>query len=151
MDRVYGYAGDDYADLDRKTNPGDPWPAYKISDKLGSGWYTSAAAEDLELVERGPVWKLEHGEPVVFGSLQEELELANMMGRTHEVRNDARGLFIWTKDEALAAIKDGCGHIMRASSHDIEGQLGLWLERCDDPELGARAAAATLAGFGVSQ
>ena len=141
--------GIDYAYLDKRTSVDTPWPAYKVSDSLDAGWRGSVAAEDAELIERGPVWKIEHGKPVVFADLKEELNLARKMGRTRDARNDARGIFIWTKDEALAAIKDGRGHAMRVAGQDIDGAPGLRLERCDDPELGARAAAATLAGFKV--
>lgn len=83
----------DYHYLTERTQVGTKWPAYKISDKLGSGWHTSASEDDMMLVERGPVWKFYHDEPITFGNIKEEANFFESLGHTEEVRNPANGFY----------------------------------------------------------
>lgn len=73
------------------------YPAYEISDKLGAGWNTSASEDNMELVERGNVWKFYHGEPLNFENLREEASFFERLGHTEEVRNPFTGVFSWKK------------------------------------------------------
>lgn len=52
----------DYFRLNKKTMHGGAWPAYEISSSMDAGWWTSARAEDLTLIERGAIWKSAHVE-----------------------------------------------------------------------------------------
>lgn len=126
-----------------------PMPLYRVSEGLKGGWHMSVGELDLVFVERGPVWKLAHDEPVEFDSLEDEANLANMMGRTKELRNPKSGLYSWTKDEVLAAIADGYAHGFSVSSGGlfVPNTLNHSAVLFADEDLGRRVAAATLEGF----
>ncbi len=137
-----------YESLDQMTMVNTKYPAYDISDKLGAGWHTATNVDEMTLLERGPVWKYYHQEPIVFSSLKEEADFFTMLGRTKEVRNPASGNYAWTKEEIIEAIKKGTVHGMHGSSGFLGGgrvNAGWFL----DEELGKRVAKATLEGFGV--
>jgi hypothetical protein len=101
----------------------------------------------LELVERGNVWKEFHGEPLIFKDLREEIAFAQGMGRYKEVRNPASNLFSWTGREAIEAVRDGI-----ADGFSLAGAfLGVpprpSLHKFEDRDLGERVRQATIAGF----
>lgn len=142
----------DYGRLGQTTERGTSYPTLDVSDGLSNGWNVSVAEGEAVLVQRGRIWKLAHGEPVTFPSLEEEARLAYLMGRFRDTPNPATGMFVWTLDETLAAIREG-----RAHGFTMDGGVGAVLFgtststisvlRFRDEELGRRIAAATLAGF----
>ena len=69
---------------------------YDISDSLDAGWHTMARDGEMKLLERGNVWKYEHGEPLSFADVREEATFFQRMGHTESVRNPANGLYKWT-------------------------------------------------------
>jgi hypothetical protein len=140
--------GIDYHHLATKCLDGSKFPAYRISSKVGAGWDTSASEDDLVLEERGPVWKHYHKEPLSFPSLREEGNFFDWIGEADEVRNPASGLYAWTKEEALEAIRKGIAHGFSASNGLFGDGPYISVKRFKDPGLGARIAVATLEGFG---
>ena len=105
----------------------------------------------LTLVERGLVWKEEHGEPLVFASLMAEADFHNSVGRTIEVRNPASQLYSWTKDEALDAIRIGIADAMSVGSMVLDPcTTRISVRRFKDRDIGERVRAATMEGFGIS-
>lgn len=146
---VFTIIGIDYHHLTEKTMAGTKWPAYNISDKLGAGWHTAASENDMQLVERGLVWKFYHDEPISFSTVQEEANFFDAIGYTDEVRNPANGLFKWTKDEVLDAIRQGIVHGFTVSSGFFGGGPSISAKRYRDEEVGKRVAQATLEGFGL--
>jgi len=133
---------------DRKKE-GEPWK-YKVSDNFRAGWCAYAYEPDIELMERGNVWKFYHGEKLKFNDVNEEANFFNMLGQTEEVVNPANNLYAWTKDEVLQAIKEGV-----ADGFSLSGKLFGFGEkkinavRFKDRDLGARVRESTLAGFGA--
>lgn len=142
----------DYRDLGSTTLVGTPYPAYKISDKLGAGWHTSASGADMDLVERGNVWKFFHDEPLEFADLSEEATFFQLLGLIDDVRNPATGTYAWTKDEALETIKNGIGDAILVSSlrFSFDDPPNISVVKYRDEKLGRRVAAMTLEGFGVT-
>lgn len=138
-----------YGALQRKTDNGSPWPVYEVSDPFDNGGFRSFPEESLTLVRRGPVWNILHGIPVVYGSLEEEAKLQQSMGFTQEVKNPASGDYAWTKDEVLAALRDGIAHGFTVGDKLFGAGITHSAIRFDDVELGQRVAALTLSGFGV--
>ncbi len=103
----------------------------------------------LTLVERGPVWKEEHGEPLIFASLMEEANFHNSVGRTTEIRNPSSKLYSWTKDEALDAIRIGIADSMSIGPLMFNpGKTSISVRRFKDRDVGERVRAATMEGFG---
>lgn len=140
----------DYSHLSDLTDPGTKWPGYDISDKMDAGWSVSASEDDLELVERGKVWKFYHNEPIEFVDIKEEANFFLMLGHTDDVRNPENGLFKWTKRQVLRAIKKGIVHgfTVRGALFGPKPSIEAYVFR--NPDLGRRVAEATLAGFNVS-
>jgi hypothetical protein len=140
-----------YYDLPNTRNDGSPYPAYAIAPDFDAGWHTSASGADMELVERGPVWKFYHGEPIEFATVADEAAFAHRLGHDHEVRNPATGLYQWTVDEVLNAIRDGIVHGVSV----VGGRFGVGPHTnailFDDEALGKRVAAATLEGFATER
>lgn len=141
----------DYASLPKKTQLGSEYPAYKVSDSLSAGWHTSASENEMVLIERGPVWKLFHDEPVTFGSLAEEAQFFERIGRVEEVPNPKSGLYSWTKEEALEAIQDGIIHGFSLSGAFLGLPPSICAKRFTDDNLGKRVAQATLEGFNLAR
>jgi hypothetical protein len=142
--------GIDYGKLDSKTVAESKYPVYKISDKIGGGWHTSASEDEMELAERGPVWKYYHNEPIKFSSLAEEAAFFGLIGETMEVRNQASGLYRWTKEEVLDAIKAGLVHGFSLDGGFLGGAPSIRAIRFKNEELGKRVASATLEGFNMA-
>lgn len=84
---VFQVIGIAYCNLTELTRSGTKYPAYLISDGFTAGWHTSASEDNMALVERGPVWKYYHGEPIAFSDIQEEANFFDMLGHTRQVRN----------------------------------------------------------------
>jgi len=133
----------DYLHINDKSN----YPAYEISDRLGSGWHTSANADDIALLERGPVWKYYHGEPITFNSIEEEATFFDLLGHDDEVRNPINGKYSWTEKEVLDAIQKGFVHGFSISDSIGTGTPRITALHFRDEELGRRVAQATLQGF----
>jgi len=152
-DGAYQITRIEYGSLESKCDDGSPYPwiAYTFSSSFSAGWSMAASVDDLTLVERGPVWKHYHNEPIEFTTFKEEAEFYKLLGHTNEVRNPANGLYCWTLDEVLGAIRDGLVH---GISMD-QGLFGFATHKDDrirairfrNEDLGARVAKTTLEGF----
>lgn len=125
------------------------------------GWYYDDTGEysgmghtyigdsEIARVDRGNVWKHYHGEPLSFESIQDEVAFAHGMGFSEELLNPKTGLYTWTKDEALEAIRKNYGQGFNmggvlAFSHRIS------LYRFKDEDLARRLRATVLEGFGIA-
>ncbi len=102
---------------------------------------------DLNLVERGNLWRHYNGEQPVFNSIEDEVALAEVLGLEDEVRNPVSGDYTWSKEQVLAAIQAGtvdgisvCGGFF-GSGPTTRGR------RFENRELGERVRAKTLEGF----
>lgn len=136
-----------YGWMHSKRNDGSPMPFYEVSDELMGGWHVSANDDELELIERGNVWKYHHNEPTQFADLEEEGKFFKLLGHTSDVRNPSNGLYSWTLEEALEALRNGTAHGITVSggmfgSNPITGVI-----KYRDEELGKRVAETTLKGF----
>ncbi len=137
-----------YESLYDKRDDGSPVPAYTVSSSLvNGGWTQYMHAADLELISRGNVWKYYHGEPMTFLDLEEEANTMKSMGFTDEIRNPANGLYSWTKDEALDAIRNGVIHAFSVGGNFFGPGHHISALRFNDENLGRRVAEKTLLGF----
>lgn len=123
---------------------GSPFPFYGV--RFMKGGQTSAEELWIELIERGNVWKYYNNQPLSFADLKEEADFFRLVGQTREVRNPKNDRYSWTKDEVLAAIRDGAVH-----GFSLLGSgpyLSAW--RFNDELLGKRVAETTLEGFSIA-
>lgn len=143
---VFEIVGIDYGFLYEKTQSGAKYPAYKISSELCAGWNTSASEDDMVLIERGRVWKYFHDEPITFENITKEAQFFAALGHTEELRNPIDGTYTWTRDEVLAAIRNGTVHGFSTGGFFGNG-MRVSARRFRDEDLGRRVAQATLEGF----
>lgn len=133
----------DYSNVSEKRIDGSPMPIYSLSNDIyGNGGSIFCDTQDIELVERGKVWKYYHNEPIVFDTTKEEGDFHNLLGLVDEVRNPKTNNYSWDITEILKAIKAGLVHGFVMSS-------GGWIcaKRFRNVELGERVAKETLKGF----
>ena len=125
-----------------------PWigsetPPYQISESLlASGWSVQAGEREIELVERGPVWRFYHGERDLYlDSLGDRARFFELLGRTEEVPSGPLD-FLWSKGRAIEAVRRGLGHGFRRADFPDTFKVILF----KDEELGQEVAKATLQG-----
>jgi len=126
-----------------------PYPIYQVSPDIRGGSYMSFRESEMEFVERGPVWKFYHNEPIKFTSIEDEARFHHFMGFTKSVRNPANNIYCWAKDEALKGIKDGLGHMMSGSCNPfaLTQTTDLEVYRFNNEEVGKRVADYLLRSF----
>ena len=138
----------DYGRLHERRNDGSPWPFYDVQSAEGG---TMSIEESwATLTERGNLWKHYHNEPLSFASIKEEAGFFELIGQSEDVRNPASGLYCWTKEEVLDAIRNGTVHGFAMSSGFFGSGPSINAKRFKDEELGKRVARATLEGFGAA-
>lgn len=121
-----------------------------VRDTGQSAGSTARLAKDIELVQRGNVWRKVHNEPLLFTDINEEASFARSMGQTEEMRNPSDGLYRWTKDEVLNAIRNGIVDGFVLSSAFFSAEKFISAMRFKDRDLGERVRRATLDGFEVA-
>lgn len=117
------------------------------ADKNETGGTTYARESEIEVLERGNVWKYFHNEPLSFKDLKEEASFYAGLGQSTEVRNPANGLYSWTLAEAMQAIKDDLIDSISVGSVPFAMTSRINVTRFENRDLGKRLQAATLEGF----
>jgi len=123
---------------------------YNYTDD-GCGFMTERE-HNIELIERGNVWKYYHDDKIEFKDIYEEGEFYKMIGRTDYVRNPVNGLYKWTKEEALQGIKDGiidCITLSRGLGLGLDTKIRVEPIRYMDRDIGERIRTASIKGFEV--
>lgn len=140
-------------------NPGDLTesldhpPRYSLSDRLfrrsGGSYYDS----QLDLVERGNLWRRAHGEPTAFRDLEEEAVFALNVGETSEVKHTGAYTCVkMAREVAVKSVESGEGDGIKFYSdfYGWDSGEGYTILRFTDRSLGERVREATLsAGFQV--
>jgi hypothetical protein len=105
-------------------------------------------AEDsgFQLVKRGNIWKLAHGEPLDFTDIGEEAKFYQSLGMSQRVKKPLNDDNLWNTTDALGAIVRGEGHQMKIK--DRKNML-FALIKYDSEEFGERMRAYTLKQFGL--
>lgn len=125
-----------------------PAMVYQVDglDRQGNPtWCTYLREYELELVERGNVYKHYHNQPLTFKDLREEAEFAALLQKRDELRNPKYGNYKWTKEDALEAIRTGVGDSM--SLGGLFGVPSISVYRFHDRDLGERVRKETCKGF----
>lgn len=104
---------------------------------------------ELELIERGNVWREAHGEELNFNDFSEKVSFEKLMGRYKEVRNPASNLYSWSKDEVLKAIKDGIVDGFSMPNGLFGGDPKIQAVRLTNREIGEQLRKETINGFGL--
>lgn len=138
-----------YNDINTKCTDGvTPYPIYTISPSMSAGITTAARESDLSLVERGNVWKYYHGESLSFPDLATEAQFYDVqLGRTKDVRNESIGLFSWTIEEAVNAVRQGNGDSISVSAGLFGSKQRPYVKKFLDDDVGVRVREATIQGW----
>lgn len=141
----------DYHDIGKTRNDGvTPMPIYNVMAKDKNSGQMSFQDEDLVLVERGNIWKKDHGEPIIFADLKEETTFYMSIGEYDEIRNPKEdNLYKWTKEQALEAIKDFSGDGLQMSGF-FGSEPQPFVIKFHNRDLGYRVRLATLEGFNLA-
>lgn len=149
-DEVMKVLSIDYDAIGTFCNDGvTPMPIYQCGRDYGG--YSHYRERDLELVERGNVWKRAAGEKMVFADLEEEASFFNQVGEYEEIRNPALGSYKWTLEEALEAIQQGIAHGFKSGIAPYSQSPSINLIRFHDEMVGDRVRGMTLLGFDVKE
>lgn len=135
----------EWSQLNKKRNDGSPMPIFTV--KFPEGGQTTLSYSQLVLIERGLLYKHLNGEELSFTSLQEEIEFAHGLCKVQELRNPKSGVFSWTKDEILEALKANQAHGMQGFHGLFGSGFSVQAVHFDDPELGERVRLFTLKGW----
>lgn len=108
---------------------------------------TGFRANQIKEVVRGNLWKREHGETMTFASIEEEAALARGLGQFKEVTNPESGLYSWTLDQCLAAVKNDLVDCMALGNLPFSSGRRINAYRFEDRDLGERLRQHTLIGF----
>lgn len=118
-----------FAPNEKRPNPNSR--VYHVGPDFHRRFYTSAAIEDLLLIERGPIWKFYHGEQLQFFDLRDEAEFHRIIGKYRSYSNP-KGSYDWSREQIIEAIKSG-------NMHGINGTNDrLWFSRADELPIGHR-------------
>ena len=137
-------AGISYQNMHSTRDDGSPWPFYEVQY---AGGRIHVMESELELIERGNLWRYYHGEKLVFTSLREEAGFFQLIGQTESVRNPANNSYSWTEEEVLKAIEDGLVHGFSVSPGLFGSGPHIDALCFRNKNLGARVADAILRGF----
>lgn len=131
-----------------------PHPSFNIS--LPSGLKRSGmCADELTLVKRGNLWKMEHGEKMEFASIEEEAKFYQSLGMskklTHTVHRGFVGEIaettdIWKLTDAAMCLVRGEGDDMKLKD---KKNMTYVVIKYDSGEFGKRMRAHALAKFGL--
>lgn len=127
-------------------------PYYDVTAYNAEGrscFSTGFRDEHIKDIVRGNLWKLEHGEPLVFESLQEEASFAKGLGKAREIANPKSGLYSWTLEEFLAAIKADVVDCMTNGILPFTTTPRISAYRYEDRDLGERLRQETIKGFNL--
>lgn len=138
-----------YSWMHQKRVDKSPMPIYTVRDEVTNGPTTSVSDSEIELVERGNIWKYEHLEPLSFSNLAEEAGFWKSIGHTTDVKNLSSGNYAWTREEALDAIRKGIAHGFSVFSGFFNCGPSISVLRFKDEELGERVRKATLEANGL--
>lgn len=138
-----------YSDIRTKCTDGvTPYPIYTIAPTMTAGISTAARESDLSLVNRGDIWKYYHGEPLHFADVGTEAQFYDgQLGRTRDVRNEAIGLFSWTIQEAVHAVREGKGDSISVSAGMFGSKQRPYVKKFMDADIGARVREETIKGW----
>ncbi len=123
-----------------------PWPYYKLSSEITGKWNVAVRESDMELVERGNVWKWKNKEPLQFRNFLEEIKFWQLVGEYEELINPDTNDYRWSRSEVFEAICNGMAHGFKSVHLPLLSQPALAI-RMKNIEVGQRLAKETLHQF----
>ena len=120
---------------------------YNISDNFGCGYYKMVQENNIELIERGNIWKHYHNENIEFKDLKDETNFNKLICKFDNMKNPRNDLYKWTLEETLESIREGYVDGFSVGITPLVGTKDITAIKFHDRELGKRVGEATLKGF----
>lgn len=138
-----------YHHLDEKRDDGSPMPIYDVEAPKGRSGYSWTNNDDLELVERGNVWKWFNDQraSICWKDLQEEANFHKWLGACTEVRNPRTGLYSWNIDDVREGLAAGLIDAPVVHQGFFGAGPSTHCYKFHDRDLGERVLAEALKGF----
>lgn len=138
----------EYHHLHDKRDDGSPMPIYNVEAPEGRSGYTWTNTSDLELVERGNVWKWFNGEraAIKWKDLREEAGFHRLLGAADEVRNPRTTYFTWDQADVLSGLQEGLIDAPAVSAGFFGAGPTVHCYRFHDRDLGERVRAEAIKG-----
>lgn len=103
--------------------------------------------DGLELLARGNLWKMEHGEPMSFAGIEEEGLFYKSLGMSDKIRHPMDGIDLaFDFPQAIQVLRAGGADQMKVRNKSRPDYI---LIKYDNEEFGERMRAHTLTKFGL--
>jgi hypothetical protein len=120
-------------------DPGKSRPYTVLSNE---GSFTTLVADDeMKLVNHGMVHAYYSGNAVDFDNAEEEAKFYHWIGHADGVKNEKSGNYVFTRDEAIAALQAGEADVVFSINHHFEplaDDKTCYLSKFRDKDVGAR-------------
>lgn len=120
---------------------------YRVSLDRGGTMYLHDNGDGLEILSRGPLFKLKQGETPTFGDLKEAIAFEFGLNKAEEIWNPISENYVWTPEQALDAIKKGTVDGMKMSNGFFGASSSLHVYKLDNQELGEQVRRVTIEGW----
>lgn len=139
----------DYHRIDDKRNDGSPMPIYDVSPIEEGYGRISMETDDLELVERGNLWKWFNGQrdQVKFETIEDEVRFHAQLGMETQIECKQSGNYHWPLTAILPALQASEIDVVRFSSGMFGSSGSMNAYKMDDPDLSQRVRAISLKGY----
>lgn len=139
----------DYHNLERKRNDGTPMPVFTVTPLEPGYGSVSMEVNDLELIERGNVWKWfnDQRDKLKFADIREEVAFHSALGMETQVMCEQGGNYHWPLTAILPALKAGTIDVVRFAGGMFGGSGTHCAYKMHDPDLSERLRAISLEGF----
>lgn len=134
-----------YLDINELNLFGEPSNPYSLYHRE-EDWTMGANENELELIERGNIWRYLNNEELKFDSLSEEANFFLNLGHVDEVKTIGE----WTKTKVLEAIAKGKADGFKVIRAIMDIPPYIIALKFHNEDLGKRVAKATLEGFNIS-
>jgi hypothetical protein len=137
-----------YEYVGRTRDDGSAFPVYDVEACDGNSGYTWTENKNLELVERGNVWKWFNAKDTIqWKDLREEANFHKWLGACDEIRNPRTNVYAWELDDIVAGLQEGVIDAPSVSPGLFGAGPSTRCYKFHDRDLGERVRADALCGF----
>ncbi|MET0980253.1 MAG: hypothetical protein ABWX90_03295 [Candidatus Saccharimonadales bacterium] len=139
----------DYHRLKDKRTDGSPMPIYNVTPLENGYGRVCLETAELELVERGNLWKWYNNkrDEIKFDSLEKELAFHFALDKEEQIRCEQSGGYHWPFSAILPALEAGIIDIVKQSAGMFGASDSMSAHKLTDPELSERVRQESIRGY----